>query len=128
MKKLPTLLRTIPAAAISLALILTLSACAAQDSTGTGNGPAVSPGPAQTETALDDGSLLETVFSQSDPADRGRITYYRDKVTDVLYIKAFCTSATGYAGAGGLSVMLDPDTGKPLTYTRYMEMYSALNS
>lgn len=128
MKKLPTLLRTIPAAAISLALILTLSACAAQDSTGTGNGPAVSPGPTQTETTLDDGSLLETVFSQSDPADRGRITYYRDKVTDVLYIKAFCTSATGYAGAGGLSVMLDPDTGKPLTYTRYMEMYSTLNS
>lgn len=128
MKKLPTFLRTIPAAAISLALILTLSACAAQDSTGTGNGPAVSSGPAQTETALDDGSLLETVFSQSDPDNRGRITYYRDKVTDVLYIKAFCTSATGYAGAGGLSVMLDPDTGKPLTYTRYMEMYSTLNS
>lgn len=128
MKKLPTLLRTIPAAAISLALILTLSACAAQDSTVTGNGPAVSPGPAQTETTLDDGSLLEAVFSQSDPADRGRITYYRDKVTDVLYIKVYCTSAAGYAGAGGLSVMLDPDTGKPLTYTRYMEMYSTLNS
>lgn len=49
MKKLPTLLRTIPAAAISLALILTLSACAAQDSTGTGNGPTVSSGPTQTE-------------------------------------------------------------------------------
>lgn len=128
MKKLPTLLRTIPAAAISLALILTLSACAAQDSTGTGNSPAVSSGPAQTETTLDDGSLLEAVFSQSDPDNRGRITYYRDKVTDVLYIKAFCTSAAGYAGAGGLSVMLDPDTGKPLTYTRYMEMYSTLNS
>lgn len=128
MKKLPTLLRTTPAAAISLALILTLSACAAQDSTGTGNGPAVSSGPTQTETTLDDGSLLEAVFSQSDPDNRGRITYYRDKVTDVLYIKAFCTSATGYAGAGGLSVMLDPDTGKPLTYTRYMEMYSTLNS
>lgn len=128
MKKLPTLLRTIPAAAISLALILTLSACAAQDSTGTGNGPAVSSGHTQTETTLDNGSLLEAVFSQSDPDNHGRITYYRDKVTDVLYIKAFCTSATGYAGAGGLSVMLDPDTGKPLTYTRYMEMYSTLNS
>ena len=128
MKKLPTLLRTIPAAAISLALILTLSACVAQDSTGTGNGPAVSSGPAQTETTLDNGSLLEAVFSQSDPDNRGRITYYRDIVTDVLYIKVYCTSAAGYAGAGGLSVMLDPDTGKPLTYTRYMEMYSTLNS
>lgn len=45
MKKLPTFLRTIPAAAISLALILTLSACVAQDSTGTGNG--APPGPKQ---------------------------------------------------------------------------------
>ena len=92
MKKLPTLLRTIPAAAISLALILTLSACAAQDSTGTGNGPA------QTETTLDDGSLLEAVFSQSDPDNRGRITYYRDKVTDVLYLTLPTSKEGGFLG------------------------------
>lgn len=56
--------------------------------------------------------------------------YYRDKVTDILYMRFYYIS--GYAGsgaeAGGLTVMLEPDSGKPLTYTRYMEMYSALNS
>lgn len=56
--------------------------------------------------------------------------YYRDKVTDILYMRFYYIS--GYAGSGaeaeGLTVMLEPDSGKPLTYTRYMEMYSALNS
>lgn len=56
--------------------------------------------------------------------------YYRDKVTDILYMRVYYIS--GYAGsgvgAGGLTVMLEPDSGKPLTYARYMEMYSALNS
>lgn len=128
MKKPHALPHCITAAALSLALLLSLSACVAQPTTATGNDSAASSDPAQTETALDDESLLEPVFSQSDPDNRGRITYYRDKVSDVLYIKVFCLSDTGYAGAGGLTVMLDPDTGKPLTYTRYMEMYSTLNS
>lgn len=121
MKKFHTLPRCIVTATIALALLLSLSACGDQ-------GPTALSDPSQTETALDDESLLEPVFSQSDPDNRGRITYYRDKVSDVLYIKVFCLSHTGYAGAGGLTVMLDPDTGKPLTYTRYMEMYSTLNS
>ena len=56
--------------------------------------------------------------------------YYRDKVTDILYMRVYYISgyAGSGAGAGGLTVMLDPDSGKPLTYTRYMEMYLALNS
>lgn len=128
MKKRPGLFRAIPSAALFLALILTLSACAAPETSNAGNDASFASGPANTETNLNDESLFETVFSQSDPADHGRITYYRDKVTDVLYVKVFSLSATGYAGAGGLSVMLDPDSGKPLTYARYMELYSALHS
>lgn len=56
--------------------------------------------------------------------------YYRDKVTDILYMRVYYISgyAGSGAGSGGLTVMLDPDSGKPLTYTRYMKMYSALNS
>ena len=128
MKKRPALDRAIPSVAFSLALILTLSACAGPDTSIIGNDASFASGPANTETNLNDESLFETVFSQSDPADRGRITYYRDKVTDVLYVKVFSLSHTGYAGAGGLTVMLDPDSGKPLTYARYMELYSALHS
>lgn len=44
--------------------------------------------------------------------------YYRDTVTDVLYLNY----AAGYKG--GLTTMEDPETGLPLTYTRYMELAS----
>lgn len=128
MKKPYALPHCITVAALSLALLLSLSACGAQPTTATGNDSAASSDPAQTKTALAGEALLEKVFTQNVPDDRGRVSYYRDKVTDVLYMDVFCRSATGYAGAGGLTVMLDPDTGKPLTYTRYMEMYSTLNS
>lgn len=121
MKKFHTLPRCIVTATIALALLLSLSACGDQ-------GPTALSDPSQTETALEGDALLEKVFTQNVPDDSGRVSYYRDKVTDVLYMDVFCRSATGYAGAGGLTVMLDPDTGKPLTYTRYMEMYSTLNS
>lgn len=55
-----------------------------------------------------------------------RFEYYVDVVTDVLYIWNSDTafSAYGYGVGGGLAVMLDPETGLPLTYTRYMEIYN----
>lgn len=119
--------RCLTAAAISLTFLLTLAACGVQSASNTGDNTASSTDPAQIETDLDGESLLEVVFSQPTSDGCGRITYYRDRVTDVLYMNVFCKSATGYAGAGGLTAMLDPDTGKPLTYARYMEMFSALN-
>lgn len=48
------------------------------------------------------------------------ISYYKDAVTDVMYLR-FCEMG-GYGGSGGLTVMLDPESGLPLTYARYMEM------
>lgn len=119
--------RCLTAAAISLTFLLTLAACGVQSASNTGDNTASSTDPAQIETDLDGESFLEVVFSQPTSDGRGRITYYRDRVTDVLYMNVFCKSATGYAGAGGLTAMLDPDTGKPLTYARYMEMFSALS-
>jgi len=43
-------------------------------------------------------------------------TYYRDVVTDVMYV---CFEEYN---KGGMTVMQDPETGLPLTYTRYMEL------
>lgn len=44
------------------------------------------------------------------------IVYYRDVATDVMYLL--------YSGGGkGFTVMMDPETGLPLTYTRYIEVY-----
>lgn len=52
----------------------------------------------------------------------GGFSYWRDKATDVVYVRF--RDKSGYAGYGGLSVMLDPETGLPLTYARYMEIYN----
>lgn len=46
--------------------------------------------------------------------------YYRDLVTDVIYLRA--GRKVMNAGQGGLTVMLDPETGLPLTYARYLEI------
>ena len=56
--------------------------------------------------------------------------YYRDTVTDVVYLLHQFNSKSSYAGAGGsgLTVMLDPETGLPMTYTRYMALYNAQNN
>ena len=43
--------------------------------------------------------------------------YYRDTITDVIYL------LSDVGDAGGLTVMLDPETGLPLTYARFVELY-----
>lgn len=43
-------------------------------------------------------------------------TYYRETTTDVMYI---CYEEYR---KGSLNVMMDPETGLPLTYSRYMEL------
>ena len=48
------------------------------------------------------------------------IDYYRDTTTDVMYM---CFMGRRKAG---LTEMHDPETGLPLTYTRYMEIYNNL--
>ena len=46
--------------------------------------------------------------------------YLRDKVTDVMYI---CyREKIAYSGMGGMTAMLDPESGLPLTYERYLEL------
>ena len=127
MKKCHSLLRCLTASAIFLTLCLILAACGVQSASNTGDNASSISGTVQIKTNMDGESLLEMVFTQAVPDGNGRITYYRNRVTDVLYMNVFCKNASGYAGAGGLTAMLDSDTGKPLTYARYMEMFSALN-
>lgn len=51
----------------------------------------------------------------------GHFKYYRDAVTDVLFVWKIGN------GSDALTVIPDPDSGLPITYTRYMEMYAANN-
>ena len=57
-------------------------------------------------------------------SSEGYFKYYRDTTTDVLYIKQ--AQKIGYAGIGGLTVMLDPETGLPMLYDKYIELYEKM--
>ncbi len=48
---------------------------------------------------------------------RSDVSYYREASTDVVYMLY-----DGY-NSGGLTVMLDPETGKPLTYENWKANY-----
>lgn len=64
---------------------------------------------------------LELVGKSSD--EYTTFYFYRDVVTDVIYIaqreKAY------NAGMGGLTVMVDPETGLPMTAARYVDLYNS---
>ena len=57
--------------------------------------------------------LEETMYGYSGK----RVAYiYHEETTDVLYIKP-------YGGGSGFTVMLDPETGLPLTYKVWKAKY-----
>lgn len=74
-----------------------------------------SPTETQTEDAPSGLFYMERVGYDSN------FEFYRDPVTDVLYL---CLS--GYSETGVIT-MQDPETGLPLTYSRYMELYNQLS-
>lgn len=49
------------------------------------------------------------------------VFFYRELSTDVMYV-LYCKQEA-YAGMGGLTVMLDPQTGLPLTYENWVNNY-----
>ena len=67
------------------------------------------------------GEMQENTFSKAEYEGLERVyfddvievAYYYDKVTDVMYMHYYDTYNSG------LTVMLDPVTGGPLTYTAY---------
>ena len=65
-------------------------------------------------------SPFELVEVARDPGSyaKGEVGFklYRDSVTDVLFVWG------GLGQSAGLTTMPDPETGKPLTYSRYMEL------
>ena len=51
----------------------------------------------------------------------GNFDFYKEDSTDVIYIYAY--EGHGYGAGAAMSVMLDPETGFPLTYTKWVEKY-----
>ena len=90
-----------------------------------------------TESTSGNSSVSAEIFGSSDPdsvlqapepiygnyfqkvMSDGSAYYYRDYATDVMYI--LYANIAGYAGMGGLTVMLAPD-GTPLLYSEWLEL------
>ena len=97
---------------IAVTMALTLTACGAVENKET-----------PTSTIKDDTALSETQSTAfvggmefiAESSVGWRCRYYREVVTDVIYLVT-------YGDVAVLTVMLDPDTGLPLTYTRYLEL------
>lgn len=116
-------------ATIALTLLLTLAACGSQTESNHADRSFAtsSNGIYRNETDLQNECLMELVSQQSPSSSPiAYFAYYRDVVTDVMYMNSYHIGSS--VSAGGLTVMLDPDSGKPLTYARYMDLYSALHS
>ncbi len=50
-----------------------------------------------------------------------KVCLYRESSTDVMYV--FYENQVSYGGMGGLTVMIDPQTGGPLTYENWKNNY-----
>ena len=66
-------------------------------------------------------SMFQLVASDEDD----HISYYRDVVTDVMYV--YMCLKSGYSGMGGISVMLSPD-GSPLLYSEWSSLFEEVLS
>lgn len=55
-------------------------------------------------------------FDEIDVRTSDQSAFYRDPVTDVIYVRF-------YARDGGFTWLADPDTGLPLKYDRFLEFY-----
>ena len=55
---------------------------------------------------------LELIFETTCDHGTEGLSYYRETVTNIVYLKTYYTC----------SPMLDPTTGLPLTYKRFMEL------
>lgn len=72
-------------------------------------------------TAVSEG--VDNYYSQKDLlyfSSPSYFSYYRDPFTDVMYL----VFHVGYKG--GLTVMLDPATGLPLTYSDFVSLYGGV--
>lgn len=95
---------------VTTALIGCLSGCLQAPT-----GEPVTLGPLLDEDSYVEGMERVDPFHGSGFRDE-KFVYWRDVVTDVMYV------AFKFMNAGGMTVMLDPETGLPLTYARYLEL------
>lgn len=110
--------------ALTIFLILSMCACSIAPKS---IAPAETAAPTEPAASQEEQFFVGMEFLRMSDSSYCKFFYYRDTVTDVVYLWGRA-KANGYAGMGGLTVMMDPETGLPLTFDRWNEMYHEIIS
>lgn len=102
-----------------IAAIMITGLCACNIKVDMSQQPKQTPVP-ETEKVMSREEISELFNIEHIAYGGSQLSYYRDVVTDVLFLRY--EDASGYAGQGGLTWIPDPETGLPMTYTRYVEL------
>lgn len=92
--------------------------CGKNATESTSNTPSI----AITASAAQQSSLEFQLVSEQVRSSYSQIYFWREKSTDTMYIETVRSYKDGYGS--GLTQMLDPETGKPLTYTQWFNNYN----
>jgi len=113
MTKMFTRIFTVVLVAFIVVSVVTLGGCGDDVVSGSGEVHHASESTSETE------AVEENLIGMEKMGSAGNFTYYRDVSTDVMYLWRF---ERGYnAGYGGLTIMVNPKTGLPLTYSDWIE-------
>lgn len=115
---------------LALTLLILVSLCGCSENEGLSNALSYALGVTDTSNANDNTSEgdnavqpgMEYLGYSAHNGSSATFYYYRDTITDVMYV--LFREKDGYAGMGGLTVMLDPENGLPLTFVRWQEIYN----
>lgn len=116
--------------ALTIFLILSMCACSIAPNSIAGllfNTPAETAAPTEPAASQEEQFFVGMEYLGMSDSSYCKFFYYRDTVTDVVYLWGRAVKA-GYAGMGGLTIMMDPETGLPLTFARWEEMYHEIIS
>ena len=79
------------------------------------------PSIAITASAAQQSNLEFELVSEQVRSSYSQIYFWREKSTDTMYIETIRSYKDGYGS--GLTQMLEPETGKPLTYAQWSNTY-----
>lgn len=113
MTKMFTRIFTVVLVAFIVVSVVTLGGCGDDIVSGSGEVHHAS------ESTNKTSAVEESRVGMEKMGSAGNFTYYRDTSTDVMYL--WCSERGYNAGYGGLTVMVNPKTGLPLTYSDWIE-------
>lgn len=101
--------------------MFSLSGCAVPPGTNFNPTAENTPAESENEETVEDDFLYMEELSKQTFSNGTKICYYKETVTDVVYI-----SFSNHQEGKHITALLDPNTGLPITYTRYVELHEGV--